>query len=275
MSEIDPSEVIETFVRQVKATRKYHDICEDTVRDVIVHTLPKYRRVTDAARMARTTLHRIQAAYLGKHTIPESLDAIRAACEAGDEERLRGICVDLMREHASTRERLGLLDHFYDRIFEITGTPSVILDVACGVHPLAIPWMNLPVDTVFHAYEITGGLVDGLNGFLAAMGMAPLVKLQDVICAPPQETGDMAFLMKMVPCLERRRKGIAIELLADLRVRYVVVTFPVRSLAGRSKHMPAFYSRSFAEMVSGYDWQLIRVPIEGELVFVVDKGPAG
>ncbi|MBN1343051.1 MAG: hypothetical protein JXQ73_10250 [Phycisphaerae bacterium] len=274
-----PDDVIETFVREVVATRKYHDICQDTVRDVIATALPKYKRPRDAIKAARTKLHRIQAAYLGQTEIADHLDEIAGAHRAGDRDRVKAICRRLMRDHASTRERIDLLDRFYRDVFAVTGPPRVVLDVACGMHPLSIPWMGLPDDVVYHAYEITGGLVDCLNGFLTALGLAgpdgsDLVKLQDVICTPPTEQGDLAFLMKMVPCLERREKGIAVRLIDSLRVDQVVVTFPVRSLAGRSKHMPEFYAQTFAEMVDGHGWRLIQVPMEGELVFAVDKRTA-
>ncbi len=268
---------IEAFVREVRATRKYHRICEDTVRDVIETALPRYKRTRDAVRAARTKLHRIQAAYLGRDVLTEHIEAIRHAHQTGDRHGLKAVCRRLMHDHASTRERIGLLGHFYQDIFAITGVPATVLDVACGMHPLSIPWMDLPSEAVYHAYEIDADLVDGLNGFLDAIGLVAAgaerpVRLQDVICTPPEERGDLAFLMKMVPCLERREKGIAVRLIEDLRVRYVVVTFPVRSLAGRSKHMPEFYARTFTEMVAGRGWTLIEVPIDGELVFVVDKG---
>ncbi len=276
MTPSESSNPIDAFVREVQATRKYRHICEDTIRDVIETALPRYKRTRDAVKTARTKLHRIQAAYLGQYVIAEHLDAVRQAHQAGDVERLKSICRRLMQDHASTRERIGLLDTFYQQIFAVTGRPRTILDVACGLHPITIPWMDLPAGTVYYAYEIAADLVDCLNRFLQAIGMAgteaePPVRFQDVICTPPQETGDLAFLMKMVPCLERRQKGIAAQLIDSLKVHHVVVTFPIRSLAGRSKQMPEFYTRSFTEMAGGRGWRLTKLPIEGELVFVVEK----
>jgi len=271
MTDSNRNDPVDELVRQIKATRKYGDICDETIRDVVEQALPKYKRRRDAAKVARTKLHRIQAAYLGRNVIAERLDDVRGAHEAGDASRLRAVCLQLMQDHASTRERIGLLDRFYRDVFAVTGTPRTILDVACGVHPLSIPWMELPADAVYHAYEISAKMVASLNGFLTAIGVTGSARLQDVICTPPQETGDLAFLMKMVPCLERRQKGIAVKLIENLKVDYVVVSFPVHSLAGRSKHMPEFYTQTFIDMVDEYPWQVTHVPIEGELVFVVDK----
>jgi len=271
MSAKPPRDPIDSFIRQVKATRKYRHICEDTIRDVIQNALPKYKNTRDAFKAARTKLHRIQAAYLGRQVIAEHLDAARLAHQAGDLEQLKAIARRLMQDHASTAERMPYLDTFYRDIFAVTGTPRTVLDVACGVHPLSIPWMDLPQEAVYHAYEITADLVQCLNGFLAAIGRPALVKLQDVITNPPQEPGDLAFLMKMVPCLERRQKGIAVKLIEQLPVPRVVVSFPVQSLSGRSKNMPQFYTKTFTQMVDGHGWRLTKLPIRGELVFVLDK----
>ena len=264
---------IEAFVSKIKASRKYRSICEDTIRDVVENALPKYRRTKDALKAAKTKLHRVQAAYLGNISFEEDLKALVEIHSSGNRDRVKEICLKLMSEHASTRERIPILDRFYKETFAVTGVPRMILDVACGIHPLSIPWMSLPDDTVYWAYEIDRRLVDHLNTYFQAIGSKPLARLQDVICTPPAETGDIAFVMKMVPCLERREKGCSIRLLKQLKVRYLVVSFPIRSLSGRrgAKDMPSFYSQLFSDMVDGCGWEVIKLPIREELVFVVDK----
>ena len=268
----DDASELEAFVNKIKASRKYRDICEDTIRDVIEKTLPKYRRTKEAIKAARAKLHRIQAAYLGSVPSRDELDALGRAYLQGDMEGVKAICLELMHGHASTRERLPILDRFYKEIFAVTGVPKRILDVACGVHPLSIPWMDLPGDVVYWAYEIDDRLVNYLNMYFDAIGFErSQAQLQDVIRTPPAEAGDIAFVMKMVPCLERREKGASIRLLKNLKVRYLVVSFPIKSLSGRSKHMPSFYSQAFSDMVDGYGWDVVKLPIREELVFVVGK----
>lgn len=262
---------IQKFVNTIKKSPKYCNTCEDTIRDVVEKALPKYRRTKDAIKAARRKLHRIKAAYLGQIAFEENLDTLAKFYSHGNIDGVKSICLKLMSGHASTMERIPSLDHFYKEIFAVTGVPKKILDVACGVHPLSIPWMGLPDNAVYWAYEIDSGLVNGLNRYFEAIGFEPLTRMQDVICKLPEETGDLAFVMKMVPCLERREKGISIQLLKMLKVRYIVVSFPVKSLSGRSKQMPTFYSQMFNDMVDGCGWEVSKLPIEGELVFVVDK----
>lgn len=266
------AEDIEDFVNKIKNSRKYRDICDDTIRDVISNLLPRYRRKSDAIKAARTKLHRIQASYLGNISFDQEIKNIAEFHSNGNIEKVKSISLKLMKEHASTRERIPLLDSFYDEIFAVTGTPQRILDVACGIHPLSIPWMKLPNNTLYYAYEIDNRLVNCLNKYFTAIGFQPLAKMQDVICSPPEDTGDIAFVMKMVPCLERREKGISVELLKMLKVRYLVVSFPIKSLSGRSKQMPSFYSQFFYDITDGLGWKIKKLPIPDELVFVADKG---
>ena len=269
------NDAIEAFVSKIKASRKYRNICEDTIRDVIENALPKHQRAKDAIKAAKTKLHRIQAAYLGKLFFEDELDILARLYSHGDMNGVKAICLKLMSEHASTRERIPILDRFYKEIFAVTGIPARILDVACGIHPLSIPWMDLPDGASYWAYEIDGELVSCLSKYFEAIGFEQSqARLQDVICTPPAETGDIAFVMKMVPCLERREKGCSIRLLETLKVRHLVVSFPIKSLSGRSKHMPSFYSRFFSDMVDGCGWKVTNLPINEELVFVVDKEPS-
>jgi 16S rRNA (guanine(1405)-N(7))-methyltransferase len=264
---------LEALVDKIKASRKYRNTCEDTIRSCVEDALPKYRRTKDAIKAAKTKLHRIQAAYLGNVSFQDDLDTLAKSYSHRDMDEAKAICLKLMRQHASTRERIPILDRFYKEIFAVTGAPRRILDAACGIHPLSIPWMDLPDGASYWAYEIDSRLVSCLNTYFGAIGFErSQAFLKDVICTPPTETGDIAFVMKMVPCLERREKGCSIRLLETLKVRHIVVSFPIKSLSGRSKHMPSFYSQFFHDMVDGRGWEVTKLPIREELVFVVNKG---
>lgn len=264
---------LEALIDKIKASRKYGNICQDTIRDIVKKALLSYQRPKDVIKAAKTKLHRIQTAYSGNIRFDDDLDTIADLYSRGDMDGVRSICLKLMQGHASTRERVPILDHFYEEIFSVTGVPKRILDVASGIHPFSIPWMGLPDDATYWAYEIDDRFVSYLNRYFGIMGFEALARLQDVIHRPPAEVGDLAFVMKLVPCLEQREKGSSIRLLRGLSVRHLVVTFPVKSLGGRSKHMSSFYSQLFNDMVSKYEWEAVKLPIQRELVFVVDKNP--
>jgi 16S rRNA (guanine(1405)-N(7))-methyltransferase len=80
-----------------------------------------------------------------------------------------------MPEHASTRERAPHLDGFYAPIWEVTGTPASVLDLGCGLNPLALPWMGIG-DAMYHAIDVDAGTLDVARGFLAAVGQPHIAR---------------------------------------------------------------------------------------------------
>jgi 16S rRNA (guanine(1405)-N(7))-methyltransferase len=75
-------------------------------------------------------------------------------------------CERAMRSHASTRERLPDLDEFYAGVMQRTGALESVLDVACGLNPLALPWMGLPAGGRYLACDIYTDMVSFLNKIL-------------------------------------------------------------------------------------------------------------
>jgi hypothetical protein len=132
--------------------------------------------------------------------------------------------------------------------------------------------MGLGQGAVYHGYDIDAGRVAFLQRALPLAGLEARMHLQDVLCEAPSEAGDVALLMKSSACLERQQPGATLALLDALRVRHVVVTFPVQSLGQREKGMAAHYERTFRDQTADRPWSLTRLSFESELVFAVDKG---
>ena len=78
--------------------------------------------------------------------------------------------------------------------------------------------------------------------------------------------------MKEVPCFERDEKGSSIRILRELNVENIVVSFPVKSLGGRSKGMEENYARLIREMVAGERWGVEEISFEMEQGFILRKG---
>src|SRR5207249_1798337 len=90
---------------------------------------------------------------------PERAAAKLAEARVSGEEPWRAACRALMGAHASTRERAGIVDHFYEQVFAITGPPRTVLDVACGLGPVALPWMGLPPEAMYVACDVDSRIV--------------------------------------------------------------------------------------------------------------------
>jgi 16S rRNA (guanine(1405)-N(7))-methyltransferase len=176
-----------------------------------------------------------------------------------------------MEGHTSTRERLPLLDHFYQAIFEITGIPSSLLDVGCGLNPLALPWMELPAGCRYVPLDIDQERVDFLNRYLSLAGCEPLARCQDALSHPPKDSADVALLLKMSPTLERQKTGATLRLIGQLDAPHVVVSYAVKSLGGHEKGMLESYETHFRELISEREWSINKLVFPTELVLVASS----
>ena len=275
---------IDRIVAAVGASAKYRRVCSSTIERIALEEWGKGRSLKQGIKATKGRLHQVYGAYELHIDYDRAYRTLAAAYAAGTWEHIHAACRRLLDVHISSRERIPILDRFYAEIFAHTGRPRALLDLACGLNPLSLPWMGLTDSSapgepsqdqvVYYAYDIDIARVAFLNRYLSLAGVQPQARVHDVICAPPAEQADVALLLKSSACLERQKKGITLELLDNLDVAHAVVTFPVMSLGRRDKGMPEHYARSFTEMVSGRPWPVTRLDFATEQVFIVHKRPS-
>jgi 16S rRNA (guanine(1405)-N(7))-methyltransferase len=261
---------IEAIVASIKHSKKYRETYEGTIRGLVEVESRQHGTRKQVEKAVRRRLHEIVAPYVGDPNYDAAEVALREAFRAGDEAAERDACAHVLRAHASTRERLAILDRFYGAVFDVTGLPATILDVACALNPLTFPWMGLPCGVAYHAYDLHERRVGFINTYFALQGLAPLAKVQDVALELPRERGDVALFLKELPRFERNYGGRGLALLEALRVRWLVVSFPTKSLHG-GRSLVVRYRRFFSELIAGKGWPATELTFENELVYCVDK----
>jgi 16S rRNA (guanine(1405)-N(7))-methyltransferase len=162
------------------------------------------------------------------------------------------------------------LDSFYDRIFAVTGPPTRVADLACGLNPLTIPWMRLRAGATYLAADVDAEMTRFLNDFLPLAGVTGRAELNDLIAGPPAAPADVALLLKALPCLQHQASDL-LRILDAIDAPWLVASFPTRSLGNRPKGMVANYRAFFADLVRPRDWKTQEILFDSELVFVVKK----
>jgi 16S rRNA (guanine(1405)-N(7))-methyltransferase len=230
------------------------------------------RNADDAAKRVKRRLHQAVGAFRPAASPRDALNAIRAAWR-GDltDATFRAACDAALTAHASTRERIAALDHFYAQIWQITGTPHRILDVGCGLNPLALPWMRLAADAHYLATDVDQRSLAVVEAFLALVGQPHEVRAADAIDATPSEAADVALLLKLIPTLDRQDREASVRLLRALNTSHAVVSFPARSLGGRGKGMERTYRSRLEELVeqTGRVRAVEEASVSNELVYVL------
>jgi 16S rRNA (guanine(1405)-N(7))-methyltransferase len=266
---------LETIVSDVASSKKYGAVCRDTIRRVAERELAHHPSLKAATKATKRKLHQVYGAFEGTLDYDLAYQRLVAAHNAGSEEELKTVCRDILATHSSTSERLPLLDRFYSSIFEVTGRPASLLDLGCGLNPLALPWMDLPGSVPYVALDIDGERIRFVNRFLALVGREPLARCQDILSQPPGDEADLALLLKMSPSLERQEPGATLRLIKEVSAPSVAVSYAVRSLGGREKGMVRHYQQYFIQLVADQAWAVKELVLESELVFVVQKRSPG
>lgn len=261
------TEQLEALITAVAQSSKYHTVAPELIRRLGEAELAKRGSFKEAVKATKNKLHQVGGAYW--KTAVDYSKAVAQLQNAQGKEAFRQTCYDLMRGHASTRERLPILEDFYTTV--LAALPSIrhVVDVACGLNPLSFPWMPLADGVVYDAYDIYGDMMAFLQAYFALAGVNGHAHHQDVLSQPPIEPVDLAFVLKTLPCLEQVEKGAAARLLHTLRARYVLVSYPRQSLGGRGKGMDAHYEAHFWQLANGRGWQVRRFEFATELAFLV------
>ena len=263
---------LDSLVDAVLTAPKYEHVCEALIRQVGGRELVKRRRFKDAVKATKKKLHQIGGAYsLSEIDYIQSLHELRRTVESGDREQLLDICERLMGFHASTRERVHILGEFYETTLHSIQPVRVILDVACGLNPLALPWMPLSEGVEYYAYDVYTDLVGFVQEFLGIIGVQGHAEARDVTQALPEQGADLALVLKTIPCLDQLDKTAGIRLLETLDADHILMSFPVQSLGGRSKGMVKHYEARFHELIRGKPWAVQRFEFDTELAFLVTK----
>jgi len=225
----------------LKRSRKYADLCNDTLVRIADWAATRHKTPKSAIKAAKRKLHQIHGAFCDQLDRARIEELVESLPDGTADAVLHATCREILACHASTAERLPIIDGLYAQLFAATGAPSAIVDLACGLHPFALPWMPLPPDACYHAYDIDRRLIGVANAFLERTGRPATAECRDILVSPPDVKADVAFLLKTVPCLEQQQKGATVRLLRQLRVRHAVVSFPAKTLGGREKGMRTHY----------------------------------
>jgi len=253
-------------------SRKYRglDLPEETLRDLYERELQRHSNPKDAVKAVREKLHNIIAPYLGDPDYAAAEAELRQLGTGADEEQIRGLCLRLLGQHASTRERIPLLETFYQSLFAITGQPHTILDLACGLNPLAFLWMGLARDTQYYAYDLHHPRVDLINAFFEAIGLSPLAEHCDILVSPPDIRADVAFFFKEAHRFEQRQRGCNRAFWLALNVRWLLVSLPITNLTGQRDLLDR-QRALVARTIAGLDWPVTEVLLDTELIFCIEK----
>jgi 16S rRNA (guanine(1405)-N(7))-methyltransferase len=265
---------MEKMVNSILNSKKYRGLGlnPNTIVDLIQHEAPEHNSLKTLRKSVRRKLHNIVAPYLGEPDYTVLLKKLIQIEDVSlDSSELRKFCQRVLAEHASTAERIPYMTEFYTRLFKAVGRPATILDLACGLNPLAFPWMGLTLSTKYHAYDIIQPRINFINAFFEKIGIEPLAENRDILVHPPQIHADLGIFFKEAHRMEKRQPACNRELWASLNVDVLAVSLPTQDLSGT--HSLLQQHRELVQVNLPDRTRVDELLFENEIVFLIKKQP--
>ena len=265
--------LLDQVVEEILRSSNYKSIDKEAIRKIAEKEFSKsaHRKTKEVIKATKNMLHQIAGAFFTSRPKYSSWLQELQSLRGSDDNWFRETCASIMRFHSPTRERLEVLDKFYADVFSEISSVNSVLDLACGLNPLSIPWMPHFERLEYYAYDIYADLVDFLNAFIELLPLKGYAEVRDVLFNPPRRKGDLALILKTVPCLDQIDAVAVQTMLRQINVNNLVISFPVRSLGGTEKGMIRNYTDRFEKMARHMDWSIKKMLFETELVFLVGK----
>lgn len=261
----------EQVVSKIKASKKYRFLCEDTIRNVLAEEMQHHKNLKKSIDPAKKRLHKIWAAYLGEPNYSAVKLQLQEAFTNGDAAEIKLRCQTILETHSSARERMHLLENYYQAIFSITGQPAKVVDLACALHPFSFPWMGLPKETQYYATDINQNFVNLINFYFELEGLEPLAELRDIFCNPLETHCDLAFLFKMYHCLEIRKRGAGLQVLKSVKANWVAISFPSQNLVGQKAAIINNYRPAIEMAANEENWAIFELQFQNEDLLIIKK----
>lgn len=234
-----PDTLIESVLDSYINKNKIKDISSEKSRKIII-------------KEVREELRRYAGQYASKSNIKNRQGLVKS--ENFEE---------LLSNHSSTRERLDDYPLVKEMIKQIT--PKSILDLGCGINPVAIAQKGVK----YHAYDINHNDLDIVEQFFKIKGIDGDIHHKDIRSIENFPKVDLCIIFKVLDILGSDRAKISKHLLQTIDSKFFLVSFATRTLTGKPMNSP--YRRWFETILKflKYEYEVKRT--KQELFYLITK----
>jgi len=221
---------IDSYIKIIKANKKYNSICDETIIRIVQNEANKYKSEKDIIKSAKNKLHQISGAFINENNINKAFGLLKNLNEEA--------VYKILSLHVSSLERKDFINEMYKDIIFIAGNNCSVLDIACGFNPFYMSNFFKK----YYAADINIKIIDLLNYFFNCADINGHAFANDILYKIPDIQVNNTFLFKIIPLLEQQKKGYSKILLDRLSSEFFTITFPTKSLSGKNVGMFNFYN---------------------------------
>lgn len=261
------------LIEAVKRSKKYRDLAlpDDFLVDLIQTEALTATSGAVLEDKFREKLHNVIAPYLETTDYAYETERLLASVESLKVlDARKAWALSVLQLHASTRERIPYLDEFVGILKEQLGSVHRILDLACALDPLLLPFFEASEQVEFLAYDLHKPRLQFLSVFFSCFYPQAQAIQQDILVQVPCESADCALLLKEAHRLEKRNQGCLSALFTSLNAKCIVVSLPSQDLTGH--HSLLSYHRALIDRaIQGRNWDLQTAQAGPETLYFIRK----
>lgn len=262
----------EQAAERVAASRIYRQVSAELIGRLARQEAAKGRSGKELDKAVKNLLHRDWGAFVGggvakaERLYRQGVAALPDAPTRADWQRA---VAPALGQHASTAGRIAHLERLGALLAPVARDATSVVDVACGLNPLSLPFWPFERLERYTAWDIDAGAVALVNAFLADYGLPPGAAVTDAVHAMPPPA-DLALIFQFLPVAERQERGAALRLLS-LPARRLAVTLPTASLGGNRRGMAQRNADWMAALLEGSPRTLItRAQVGAEWLYLLE-----
>lgn len=260
-------------LNEIKKTKKYSSVHLPLLERICAEESAKYKKNKEIIKSVKNRLHVIYGAYFFENSLKKASAFIDGFDRMQD---IFELSKNLAGLNVSSSERLEFICEFYKFIFDYipAGDINSILDIGCGFNPFFLPFMYRSAPDLklgnYYAFDIDLKLSGFINKYLTFLDLPQNAGCIDIISKIPEQAADMAFLFKIIPTVENCKKNRSLKILNEINVKYAAVSFPTKTLCGKSVGMVDNYAGFFEKNLDHNKFKIIKKHIfKNELVYAL------
>jgi 16S rRNA (guanine(1405)-N(7))-methyltransferase len=263
-------EKLEPLVEAVLKKPKYRTICADFIRRIGSQEITKRASLKEAIKSTCSKLHQMGGAFLENHPdFPLWLSQLEELPQDIYSVVIKQYCLEKMKAHASTNERLPIIEYFYQCCLESVAPIHSLLDLGCGLNPLALPWIPLANDPMYQGVDLFSDMTGFDQQFLQHTHIRGGINCADLLGKLPKQRFQLALALKIIPLIDQIDKEHTRRWLENIPADKLLVSFPIFSLSGKGKGMIENYTTRFNKLIENGNWKIERFEFSTELAFLL------
>jgi 16S rRNA (guanine(1405)-N(7))-methyltransferase len=261
---------LNSLIEAVVKKSKYRTICVELIRRIGEQEIAKRASQKEAIKSTCSKLHQVGGAFLeNRPDFSRWLSELEGLPEDIHSKEIKQFCLEKMQAHASTKERLPIIEDFFQRCLKSLAPIHSLLDLGCGLNPLALAWMPLAQDPIYQGEDIFADMTGFDQQFLQHTRLRGKVSCTDFLGELPKQRFQVALALKIIPLIDQIEKEHARQWLEKIPANHLLVSFPIFSLSGKGKGMLENYTLRFAQIIEGGTWKMERFEFSTELAFLL------